>query len=247
MVHFYRPNAEEPWATLHTKRRGGIDLALYGPSGRFALGKIAALGCDREIIAAAGKPDLIRIRLDSESHVRDTAFVEVPQRAPPRPASRVCQALSRRRTGSWRQHCVVWTLVSLKATKTRPHLLPPSEIVSLSSQCFAANLEVGWRGQSAANGRGFSQVERTISFDIAAVESQAMAPVLPQQGHRLVNRGLVLERRSSDRLKNGHPSFCLGRSDPATPQKTLAPLCTTPIGMRDDLLRKGSEVASDLS
>jgi excinuclease ABC subunit A len=75
VVHFYRPDAEEPWATLHTKRRGGIDLALSGQPGRFALGKIAALGRDREIVATAGKPDQIRIRLDSPAHVQSAEFV----------------------------------------------------------------------------------------------------------------------------------------------------------------------------
>jgi excinuclease ABC subunit A len=75
VVHFYRPDSEEPWATVHTKRRGGIDLALYGTPGRFALGKIATLGRDREIVATAGKPDLIRIRLDSPTQVRSPEFI----------------------------------------------------------------------------------------------------------------------------------------------------------------------------
>jgi excinuclease ABC subunit A len=75
VVHFYRPNSEEPWATLQTKRRSGIDLALYGATGHFALGKIAGLGRDREIIATAGKPDQIRIRVDDTAQVHDSAFV----------------------------------------------------------------------------------------------------------------------------------------------------------------------------
>ena len=75
VVHVYQPNSQEPWATLQTKRRSGIDLALYGASGRFTLGKIAVLGRDREIIAVAGKPDQIRIRLDSEAQVRSPEFI----------------------------------------------------------------------------------------------------------------------------------------------------------------------------
>ncbi len=75
VVHFYRPDAEEPWATLFTKRRGGIDLALSGRPGRFALGKIAALGREREIITTVGKPDQIRIRLDSPAHVKAPDFL----------------------------------------------------------------------------------------------------------------------------------------------------------------------------
>ena len=75
VVHFFQPNSEEPWATLHTKRRGGIDLALFGAPGRFALGKISSLGRDREIVSDDGKSDQIRIRLDSETQVRDAAFI----------------------------------------------------------------------------------------------------------------------------------------------------------------------------
>jgi excinuclease ABC subunit A len=76
VVHFYRPDSPEPWATLQTKRRSGVDLALYAASGRVTLGKIAGLGRDREIVAAAGKPDQIRIRVDSPSQVRDAAFLQ---------------------------------------------------------------------------------------------------------------------------------------------------------------------------
>ena len=75
VVHVYLPNSEEPWATLQTKRRSAIDLALYGATGRFALGKIAGLGREREIIALAGKPDQIRIRLDQSAQVRDAEFI----------------------------------------------------------------------------------------------------------------------------------------------------------------------------
>jgi excinuclease ABC subunit A len=75
VVYFYRPDSDEPWATLQTKRRGGIDLALFGPPGRFALGRIARLGREREIVSEPGKPEQIQIRLDSSQHVLDPDFV----------------------------------------------------------------------------------------------------------------------------------------------------------------------------
>jgi excinuclease ABC subunit A len=75
VVYFYRPDSEEPWATLQTKRRGGIDLALFGPPGRFALGRIAGMGREREIVSEPGKPEQIQIRLDSSHQVLDPDFV----------------------------------------------------------------------------------------------------------------------------------------------------------------------------
>jgi excinuclease ABC subunit A len=75
VVYFYRPGSEEPWVTLQTKRRGGIDLALFGPAGRFALGRIAEFGREREIVTAPGKPDQIQIRIDHSRQVLDAEFV----------------------------------------------------------------------------------------------------------------------------------------------------------------------------
>jgi excinuclease ABC subunit A len=75
VVYIYRPGTEEPWATLQTKRRGGIDLALFGPAGRFALGRIASLGREREIVTGPGKPDQIQIRIDHHRQVLDPDFV----------------------------------------------------------------------------------------------------------------------------------------------------------------------------
>jgi excinuclease ABC subunit A len=75
VVYFYRPGAEEPWATVQTKRRGGIDLALFGTAGRYALGRIAGLGREREIVSESGKPDQIQIRIDNSRQVLDPDFV----------------------------------------------------------------------------------------------------------------------------------------------------------------------------
>src|SRR5207245_8060993 len=74
VVHFYRPDSDELWATLTTKRRGGIDLALFGTAGRFAMGKIAGLGRDREIVAEPGKLDQVKFRLDATAQIADPEF-----------------------------------------------------------------------------------------------------------------------------------------------------------------------------
>jgi excinuclease ABC subunit A len=79
VVHVYRDGSEEPWATIQTKRRSGVDVSLFGPAGRFALGKIANLGSEREIVSAAGKPDQIKIRIDSSTQLSDPAFARFIQ------------------------------------------------------------------------------------------------------------------------------------------------------------------------
>jgi excinuclease ABC subunit A len=76
VVHVYRERSDEPWVTIQTKRRSGIDVSLYGPSGRFALGSIARLGCAREIIPESGKTEQIKIRLNSSSQVTDAEFAK---------------------------------------------------------------------------------------------------------------------------------------------------------------------------
>lgn len=75
MVYFFRPGSEEAWATIQTKRRGGVDLALFGEPGRFALGKVATLGREREIVALPGKTEQIRIRVDDSTQVADPEFL----------------------------------------------------------------------------------------------------------------------------------------------------------------------------
>jgi excinuclease ABC subunit A len=62
VVHFCPAGASEPWASLYTKRRAGLDLVLNGPSGLFALGRIAALGHDREFKDEDPNRDVIKLR-----------------------------------------------------------------------------------------------------------------------------------------------------------------------------------------
>ena len=63
-VNFQAKGNNEPWGVLHTKRRGGIDLTLYPPAGKFALGRIADLGAEREILPDKPGREQIKLRFD---------------------------------------------------------------------------------------------------------------------------------------------------------------------------------------
>ncbi len=57
----------EAWAAIHTKRLSSVDLVLTGPKGRFAMGRIAALGTDREFDASSREFDVIKLRFCTAS------------------------------------------------------------------------------------------------------------------------------------------------------------------------------------
>ncbi len=61
LVHLFVPGQREPWASIHTKRLASVDLQLNGPKGRFALGRLTDLGCDRNFDAT--RPDLDLVQL----------------------------------------------------------------------------------------------------------------------------------------------------------------------------------------
>lgn len=74
-VVYVRPNGDEqPCAEIHTKRRGGVDLALFHEPGRFALGRVAALGSEREVARHRDGRDAVRIRIDAVEQVRAPGF-----------------------------------------------------------------------------------------------------------------------------------------------------------------------------
>jgi excinuclease ABC subunit A len=64
-------NSEAAWATITTKRRAGLDLVLATSPGRFALGRIAAFGAEREIVSSKNKKgtESIQIRFDNLNHL----------------------------------------------------------------------------------------------------------------------------------------------------------------------------------
>jgi excinuclease ABC subunit A len=74
LVHAMLPGQREPWATVNTKKVAAIELALTGPKGRFALGRIAELGAEREIDSTARKCDVIKLKICSTEHVHHTEF-----------------------------------------------------------------------------------------------------------------------------------------------------------------------------
>jgi excinuclease ABC subunit A len=77
-VVYVRPaESAEVWAAMHTKRRGGVDLTLTVPAGRFALGRIAELGCEREITPARNGKETISIRFDRPEQVAHPALLDL--------------------------------------------------------------------------------------------------------------------------------------------------------------------------
>jgi hypothetical protein len=66
LVHVFVPQQHEPWATIYTKRRTGLELLLSGPKGRFALGRVASLAAEREFLA--DRPDRDVVKLIFRSH-----------------------------------------------------------------------------------------------------------------------------------------------------------------------------------
>jgi len=62
------------WATIHTKRREGIDLLLYQPAGRTTLGRIAGLGAEREITPHRNGLEVVKLRLKTTAQVTAKEF-----------------------------------------------------------------------------------------------------------------------------------------------------------------------------
>ncbi|MEZ6046526.1 MAG: excinuclease ABC subunit UvrA [Planctomycetaceae bacterium] len=66
--------SKQKLATIHTKRREGVDLTLFDNKGEITLGRIADLGADREIKETTGGGHTVKIRLDDPSQVRTAEF-----------------------------------------------------------------------------------------------------------------------------------------------------------------------------
>ncbi len=67
-------NDEGLLLTIHTKRRGGIDLTLFQPPGKITLGMITNFGEEREIKTHRDGREAIRFRLISKEQVTDRKF-----------------------------------------------------------------------------------------------------------------------------------------------------------------------------
>jgi excinuclease ABC subunit A len=66
VVHLMLPGVRQPWATIHTKRLAGIDLVLNGPSGAFALGRIADLAARQQISPGEAGSDQVKLRFTEQ-------------------------------------------------------------------------------------------------------------------------------------------------------------------------------------
>jgi excinuclease ABC subunit A len=76
-VVYVRPaESAQVWAAVHTKRRGGVDLTLTAPAGRFALGRIAEFGSEREISPTRNGKETISIRFERAEQVLHPALRE---------------------------------------------------------------------------------------------------------------------------------------------------------------------------
>ena len=65
-----KPGETDVWASVHTKRRGGVDLSLLGEPGRYALGRVAELGSEREIGTNRNGREVVKLRLTRVGQVR---------------------------------------------------------------------------------------------------------------------------------------------------------------------------------
>jgi excinuclease ABC subunit A len=61
VVPLFLPDHKDPWALVQTKKLDAVYLTLIGPKGRFALGRITALGHEPEL--DAGRPEADHVRL----------------------------------------------------------------------------------------------------------------------------------------------------------------------------------------
>ncbi len=70
VVYFAAPGKNGFRTTIHTKRRGGIDLTLSCREGQIALGRIAELGTEREIAPESEGREQVKIRFDASHQVQ---------------------------------------------------------------------------------------------------------------------------------------------------------------------------------
>jgi excinuclease ABC subunit A len=68
VVHVMVREQRTPWAILHTKRPDSLDLALNGPKGQFALGRVADLAASQQLDAAENH-DVVKLRFRTAEDV----------------------------------------------------------------------------------------------------------------------------------------------------------------------------------
>jgi excinuclease ABC subunit A len=75
VINILLPEQREPWARVWTKKPTHIELALTGPKGHFAMGKIAEFGDEPDFDAAHSGVDVVKLRFrsDEDLHRGDLA------------------------------------------------------------------------------------------------------------------------------------------------------------------------------
>ncbi|HET6881364.1 MAG TPA: excinuclease ABC subunit A, partial [Pirellulales bacterium] len=76
VVHLFINGPGEPWATIHTKRPSALDLVLTGPKNRFALGRMAMLGAERELTTDRPDKDIVKLKFRSSDEVSAAELAE---------------------------------------------------------------------------------------------------------------------------------------------------------------------------
>jgi excinuclease ABC subunit A len=74
------PGVRHPWASIYTKRLGGVDLALNGPKGAFQLGGVAELGSNRSLSTDSDERDQVNLRFVTTDELQDgkvSAFLQI--------------------------------------------------------------------------------------------------------------------------------------------------------------------------
>jgi excinuclease ABC subunit A len=69
LVHYMVPQQREPWATIQTKKSHALLLHLIGPKGQFGLGRLLALGADRDLDDTRPDRDIVRLQFVEEDHL----------------------------------------------------------------------------------------------------------------------------------------------------------------------------------
>jgi len=76
VVHLCVNGPGEPWATIHTKRPATLELTLTGPKNRFALGRMADLGRERELQTDRPDKDVVKLRFLESEDVANSDLAE---------------------------------------------------------------------------------------------------------------------------------------------------------------------------
>ena len=76
IVNFMHADGKSVFATVHTKRREGVDLTLFLPTGNVTLGRIKSFGNEREIKPHRDNGDAIKIRFSKTAQLKSQQFRE---------------------------------------------------------------------------------------------------------------------------------------------------------------------------